>query len=191
MHKTLQILLFLVLLSTLGYAQPNTSWVRTYGSNNADQITTSQTDRHGNTYIFGYFSDIAYFGADVHTPQLREENNHFIAKINKDGNKEWLKQASYFRPKKYPFLGNITVTHSSLDSSDNFIIAGSYNAYDSIQIDGHTMVSYDPAHEFSDAFIAKFSPDGSVKWLKTFGSKGTEACTDVCSDKYGNIYVSV
>ncbi|MDD4223499.1 MAG: hypothetical protein PHD87_02805 [Candidatus Cloacimonetes bacterium] len=55
---------------------------------------------------------------------------------------------------------------------------------DSLTLGG---VSY-PSQGLSDCFVAKFGTDGSLHWVRTFGSNDGDVALSIAADQYGNCY---
>ncbi len=76
------------------------------------------------------------------------------------------------------------VSGMQTDTIGNFYVYGNFK--DSIKLDNQTIYS---EGDF-DFFIAKYSPEGEMIWVKNYGSPGYENITSAAIDQKGNIYIA-
>ena len=80
-----------------------------------------------------------------------------------------------------------TITYATdYDSDNNLIAGGRFNA--TVDFDPGTSTVSSTSGTFADAFIAKYSPTGSLLWRVTFGAERIDSVNDVKVDASGNIY---
>lgn len=80
--------------------------------------------------------------------------------------------------------GIIQGSNIAVDDRGNVYVGGSYR--DTVRFSERTFVSKGE----SDLFLAKYSPDGVLQWIKTAGGTETDGPTDICTDADGNVYLT-
>jgi hypothetical protein len=98
----------------------------------------------------------------------------FLVKFNSTGYILWSKA---FRPvgAGQSYIGIPGISGAlAIDYDNNIIVAGSVAL---------------PGKDY-DAFVAKFAPNGTILWYKTFGGSKREHAYGVALDNFGNIYVT-
>ena len=141
-------------------------WPVQFGSDSGDSATGSATDPEGNVYVSGYTSGSLPGATSV------GGRDAFLAKYASDSNLLWIRQ-----------FGTAV-----FDEAWDVATDASGNVY----VSGHTDGSFPGTTSAGDldAFVAKYASDGSLIWIKQFGSAGTEEVRDVATDASGNVYVS-
>ncbi|MDD4310114.1 MAG: T9SS type A sorting domain-containing protein [Candidatus Cloacimonetes bacterium] len=71
----------------------------------------------------------------------------------------------------------------SCDSASNILVCGDFS--DTLWVNGTPY----PGYGISDSFVIKYSSDGEVLWVKTFGSTGEDVALGIGTDSAGNCYV--
>lgn len=114
-----------------------------------------------------------------------------------------LKMANVFRPiwlkKGITYQGSSSIQnseikclkHISIDKNENIYVAGNNNG-DSFKIESLSFknrVSTNGNYK-QDFYVSKFNKEGEIKWLKHFGSNGTDFITDLICDPNGNLLIS-
>ncbi|HTB06420.1 MAG TPA: T9SS type B sorting domain-containing protein [Bacteroidia bacterium] len=129
------------------------------------------TDKHGNIYVTGGFTDTVTFGS-----MSLYGSDFYIVKYNANGNVIWAKQSK----------GIGRVNSITIDNLEYLYITGEYN--DSITLGSITQYSIG-----ANVFLAKYDTNGNVIWLRhsnaittTSGGTGYSVVTD-CG---GNPYVA-
>jgi len=163
------------------YAPDGTfAWVRQL-SGTADEFSRGvSTDRAGNIFVTGYFSDNITFGSGSSKVVLRTfgGNDGFLAKYAANGNFTWVKQ-----------FGGISGDQGygiSVDRSGNVFVAGSA-ASGAVFGTGANSKEFLP-EAGTDAFIAKFTNDGDFSWVQGAGGTGADQAFAVATDASGNAY---
>lgn len=149
-------------------------WARSFGGTNWDVGYDVVVDDSGNVYSTGFFYGTAGFGSD--TLKSVGLSDMFVAKQRPDGNYVWVRQAG---GTGYEFGHGI-----DLDSSGNIYVTGSFAK--SANIAGNTINGAGA----SDMFVAKFSSDGSLLWVRHGGGKQDDDGADVVVDASGNVHVT-
>ena len=131
-------------------------------------------DGSGNSYIFYYTSGTVSGGVN----NTVETNSAAVAKINTNGQLQWVKQY----PDMLPDAG-LEANAITADSNGNVYVA--YNTYGTVS--GGVSVGE------SDIILCKFDTNGSLLWVKQddiLNSPATEWAPSLATDIYGNVYLS-
>jgi hypothetical protein len=135
-------------------------WAYTYGGvlgqGYSDGWPTDiRTDANGNSYLLGYCSSNAKFGATTLTNPIGSSYSYYLTKINTKSEVVWA-EALYFKSPVYRY-GDLL----DMDKKGNIYVGGHFK--DAIEIKGTT---YNPVGT-NDFFVTKFNDDGSFQWIKT------------------------
>jgi hypothetical protein len=137
-------------------------WTKTFASDSAEDAYNITRSFFGSSfYVTGYIKNDST-GSDA-----------FVAKINNAGVVRWYR--------KFGTKGNEEAYGISEDTRGNVIVCGVTN-YDSITNGGTTTSS-----GTSDAFVAKLDSNGTVRWIKAYGTPYDDVLWDVKVDK--NAYI--
>jgi len=139
----------------------NKTWVRLLGTGEIDIGQDAAIDSNSNIYIVGYTN------GDLEGNTNAGGSDIFIAKYNTDGTTQWTK-----------LLGTSLSDYGqsiAVDSKDNIYTAG----YTSGDLDGNTNAGG------IDAFIAKYSSDGTKQWTKLLGSSADDRGYGIAVDSNG------
>jgi septum formation inhibitor MinC len=138
-------------------------WTKQLGTSDYDYSLGVSTDSQGNVFISGYTGG-ALAGSN-------KGGDAWVAKYSSKGTLLWTKQ-----------LGSSDYDYSlgvSTDSQGNVFISGfTYGA-----LAGGNKGS-------SDAWVAKYSPEGTLRWRKQLGSSDTDDSLGVATDSRGNVFIS-
>ena len=176
MKKTiLTIIIFLLPVSL--FAQ----WAIKMGGTNTDQGKSMVVDESGNTYITGNFQGTADFdpGNGIYNLISNGAIDIFLAKYAPDGSFIWAKN-----------IGGVNIDGANsiaIDGSGNLIVTGYFRS----------TVDFDPDNETynlssigqDDVFFAKYAPDGSFIWAKSFGGTSYDYGGSIVVDGIGNLYI--
>lgn len=174
------IIILQVFISLQAFSQyEKWDWLKVISGAGMDEVCSSTTDITGNVYIVGHFQKDLQF-EDIQLISIGD-NDIFIAKYNRFGSLLWAKQAGGH------FSENLIVTEYpkivKTDDDGNLIVSGCFtwqSEFGGISISGPGKINI---------FIAKYSPDGDLIWVKSFGSKSTVFLYDM--DVSGNdIFIS-
>ena len=146
-------------------------WVKNYGSTYTKNITITESgndvavDSKDNIYIVGRFAETANFTGT--TVKSAGGYDIFFAKIDKDGDLQWVKS-----------IGNHLCDISNslyIDKNDNIYVSGTTQG--TLMLGDYLMSTVG-----TNAFIAKYSVDGYIQWVKHMQTKGNTAINKVTGD---------
>lgn len=143
------------------------------GNSNVDGKAVA-SDHAGNIYVTGNFFGKVSFGSNAITSL--GEANIFLAKYSPDGNASWVRRVTG--------TGWNEGTCVAVDLHDKPLIGGCF--YETNRFDDISVVS----RGIYDAFVASYSGDGSVIWVKQIGGPGWDKTENLAIDKSDNIYVT-
>ncbi|WP_146136498.1 SBBP repeat-containing protein [Aphanothece hegewaldii] len=147
-------------------------WKHQLGTNNSDSANSITTDGAGNLYITGYTEG----SLDDDTTNFNQGGSDaFIAKYAPDGTLLWKHQLG---TNTYDFASSITT-----DGAGNLYITGS--TFGSLDDDTTNL-----NQGGSDAFIAKYSPNGTLLWKHQLGTDYDDFASSITTDGAGNLYIT-
>jgi PKD repeat protein len=153
----------------------------TYIEAGADAITN---DLAGNIIVSGVnsYTNIATSGA-YQTSTYGGTEDAFLCKFSSSGSLLW---ATYF--------GGDSVDYStkvSCDTLGDIYITGQTYSKVGLASSGAYQTSFGGKDNgYGDAFIAKFSGSGALKWSSYFGGSKAEQCKSIAADRNGNVYIA-
>lgn len=106
----------------------------------------------------------------------------FVSKYNSDGVLLWNQSSSYVG------AYNCYAYDLAIDGDDNIYVTGAFETslkFGSITVNANGGGMYN-----SDIFIAKFSPNGTLQWLKNEGGSGKDIAKGIAIDSYNNVLVT-
>lgn len=153
------------------------------------EIAKITLDKEGNIVFAGsyYRPEGVYFGGntyDIHFTMNAGRPDGLAGKFDANGEALWL----------HTFNGSETDNVSAIgtDAANNVYIVGRFNS-DSLVLDNSDTFfdKKDMASEGHDLFIAKYSPEGVQRWVKTEGGSATvaESPPVMTVDDLGNVTV--
>lgn len=161
---------FLVKLDKSG----NVIWAHSEGGNSSCYPNALYSDELGNLAITGAFYDTLLW--DGYTVNSYADQDIFTVKLNSQGNVLWLNEAG-----GYSYEAGQDVY---MDSSGNAFVTGVF--YDSAYF-GST--NYTGAGE-EDVFVAKYTSNGSLKWVQTGGGPNSDGGSGIVRIKNNSVYVT-
>jgi hypothetical protein len=139
-------------------------WKKQLGTSTSDVSYGVATDSQGNVFISGYT-------AGVLAGSNKGDADAWVAKYSPEGTLLWTKQ-----------LGSSRSDDSygvATDSQGNVFISGTTTG----ALAGSNKGYY-------DAWVAKYSPEGTLLWTKQLGTSTYDASYDVATDSQGNVFIS-
>ena len=185
MKKLFYVLAFSTLLPNAGVCQGeyiNIQSQNAIGSALIDNAEKTVIDQNGNILVSGTFSEELDFDPTEETFLLSPLGlpDVFLASYAADGNFNWA-----FNLGRISLNNGMSVGGIAVDSQNNLVMTGSF----SLNVD------FDPSEENEvlssvlgrDAFIAKYSSQGDLIWVRQFGGLGSELGTALAIDQEDNI----
>lgn len=149
-------------------------WVRKAGGGKYTWGNSIVTDTAENILVSGAFSKKATF--DDTTLKSAGDLDVFIAKYDPDGNLLWAQSVGG---------SGRDITYSiATDKADNVLVAGMFSRtanFSGVQL---------KAVGGKDAFVAKFTPDGTLAWALSIGGRGNDSVGGIASDAAGNVLLT-
>lgn len=142
-------------------------WTRQVGTSQPDAATAVSADTDGNVFVAGFTRGSLEGGRGG------RDIDAFVAKYSAAGELLWSRQ-----------LGSSVgydekASGVSADAEGNVIVAG--HSFGGLEGDNRGS---------ADAFVAKLSADGELRWLRQRGATGYDAAEAASTDGEGNVYVS-
>jgi hypothetical protein len=158
----------------------NQLWVKNTGGINREESGGMVVDHSGNVYICGYFRSnndtSSIFGPQVVS---RGEEDIFVAKLDANGNAEWVKTAGSKYEDKF-FTASMAI-----DANDNIYISG--RIVDTAYCGNIIIVS---PHGL-DAFVLSYDKNGNERWGQALGGSFKYPFgRAVTIDNSGNVYAT-
>ena len=148
----------------------NLLWSKQFGlSNNDSGFNDIAVDSQGNTYVVGD-TEGSLFSPNIDANSSLGGYDSFVIKYDLTGKMIWSKQIGA--------TGDDLAQSIAIDQQNNTYIAGS------------TQQLFSAPIGYSDAFLAKLGPDGTLLWGKQFGAQYGGNATCVAVDSNGNPYVT-
>jgi len=167
--------LLILKLNSLGVAQ----WAKRYGvaGTGGTYAGCIAVDHAGNVVIGGGFYRTINLGGSNHTSfGPGGDKDAFLAKYDSSGNYLW---DAVFGA-QYPDA----ISSLAIDASNNIFVTGF--------IQGTFTLAGTPVFTWGqgiDPFLAKFAPNGTLTYVKTFYSAGTEYGNDLVIDSAGKVFI--
>jgi hypothetical protein len=153
-------------------------WSKGFGGTSSDLAYGVAADSSGNVYITGYFYNTVLFGGST---SLTSKGYYdiFLAAFDTNGKYRWAKGFGGTGTSSYDYGYGIAT-----DGSGNVYITG--YTYGGLTFGGATLTgkgSY-------DIFLASFTPSGTHRWSKLFGSSSSDYGYALATDASGNVYLT-
>lgn len=141
-------------------------WVKEFGTGNDDYASGVDTDDAGNIYVVG--STWGNFSGGV---GIGDYSDSFIAKLDPSGNLVWVKQ--------FGSIDDDEAYDVTIDEDGFVYVAGFFAG---------SMGSMSTAGD-TDVYVAKFSGDGDIVWIRQYGSSSLDFAYGIDYDEFGHIFV--
>jgi hypothetical protein len=149
-------------------------WSKRFGDGVLQEGTGVAVDASGNVFITGNNWGTVDFGGSALISA--GHSDAFLAKFDPDGTHLWSDRYGG-ASEEYP-------RHVTVDASGNVIVVGDF--YGSVDFGGGTLNSAGS----NDVFVAKFDPDGTHLWSKSFGDPDDDSATRIAADASGNVVIT-
>jgi hypothetical protein len=185
MKRLITILVFVLLGSTMVFAQNTLQWAKRMGGFTDDVGKSIAIDAFANVFTIGHFTGTVDFDPGTGTYNLTAAGSNgsadiFISKFDDSGNFVWVKQMGGT---------NTDLGYSiAIDASGNIYTAGIF-WYTADFDPGPATYNLTAAGDF-DIFISKLSASGSFVWAKQIGGTHEESPNSIALDASGNVYTT-
>lgn len=162
-------------------------WATYIGGDSLENGYGVAVDNDGFIYVAG----VTVSDSNIATPGAFQEKYHqgivhgdaFLAKFTPDGKRVW---ATYYGGEYDDYAYNVDT-----DGDGNIYLTGATRSYAYIGTNGshqpERFVGSDPLR--TDAFLAKFTPDGNRLWATYYGGGGTDYFYGLSIDNNNNVYL--
>ncbi len=158
----------------------NLIWAERAGGYEYEKAYGVTYDQSGNVYICGLYRGSVTFGGNTTIACTSDGvNDIFLAKYNSNGVFQWVRHAGG--------TGRDEAKSVKCDADGNIYICGLYS--NDCDFGTTTLSTYNNTDYF-DAFIAKYSPDGTLQWVKKAGSDYDDVAWSLTIDNAGKLYIS-
>jgi PKD repeat protein len=157
------------------------TWATYYGGSDYEEATAITCDNFGNIYMAGttYSSDKIAYNGFINT-FCSNITSAFLVKFNPSGARDW---STYYCGTG----GNTEATSVAVDKASNVYLAGNTKAQTNIGYNGLN-TSYGGGN--SDAYLAKFTTNGSRIWGTYYGGAKNDYGYGVAVDAATNVYLT-
>lgn len=164
-----------LLLTAFGIVRAQeVEWVQHLVAGTSNFANGTYADKYGNYYLTGYFGGPLQFGSQ--TLNGAGAGDIFIAKYNPSRGLRWVRQGT-----SSGWNGGRGI---AVDGDGNVFVSGRFQMqamFDGIQVN---------AVGDNDMFLAKYSADGQILWVKSAGGGSADWGTGVSVDAAGNSYIT-
>ncbi len=157
-------------------------WANSIGGTGYDAAKAITTDKEGNIYITGQYSDSVNFepGTNNYILKSTGKEDIFVCKLNKDGKLLWAKGLG----------GQLTDVGLGIAAGKEGIYITGYYAGDMDANPGTGVAMLNSVSASHDIFILKLSNDGDYIWAKSIGGAWIDQGSDIVLDPSDNIYIT-
>jgi hypothetical protein len=176
------ILLCTLLLFTFfepSFAQNSSfEWAKMISGNLLDESFSIASDDDGNCYVTGIFTGSADIGDT--TLVARGATDIFLVKYDPSGGIIWIRQAGGKED------DDSYAVHVSQDG--HCYLTGSFA--DTAYFEDDTLICFDENIFYFDIFLAKYTLNGDLVWVRQAGEQYWDEAFGLCTDDTGNIFIT-
>jgi hypothetical protein len=149
-------------------------WSERFGDTDNDNVLGIAVDPAGNIAIAGAFDKRITMGEEKY--RAAGEADALVARLDPDGKLLWSRA---FGGEREDVANGIAV-----DGAGNLVVTGWFS--EKVDLGPSTVQS----NGNKDAFTMKLAPDGTSRWLQTFGDKDHDKGHAAAVDKDGNVFIA-
>ncbi|MFN2429937.1 MAG: gliding motility-associated C-terminal domain-containing protein [Cryomorphaceae bacterium] len=157
-------------------ADGDSEWSISAGGSGSDRGLGVDVDGAGNVLVCGFFTGSMNFGNGVSITSNGNSRDIFVAKYNANGIAQWARAAGSAG-------NNDRANGVAADNSGNVFITGEFSG--DADFGGLTISSLGGT---TDAFVAKYSADGSEEWVKKGSGDTADRGLALVADNQGDVY---
>jgi hypothetical protein len=146
-------------------------WVRTISGPDRQGASSVAVDAGGNCIVVGFFEETVTLGASTFT--VTDGPDGLVVKYSPNGDVLWAREIDGTWARN---LNRVRV-----DRGGAVYVAGTFG--ETIDFGGGTTLT---SLGFTDAFLAKYSPSGTLQWVRRGGGGGPASATALAVDGAGN-----
>lgn len=165
---------FIVKFNSAGVRQ----WGTYYGGTGTEKNSCIASDLSGNIYLGGEVNSLDFIAFNAHQGSMAGLWDGFVAKFNTSGARLW---STY-----YGGGGEDAVRSIDTGPAGNVFVSGSSSSSGGLSTAG----SHKPFGSGPDAFLGKFTSDGTLDWGTYYGGPVTEEGLGVSINTFGHVYIS-
>jgi hypothetical protein len=151
------------------------------GGTGADVIRAMRIDPSGNVLVAGTFTGVTTTDGLGGSPLTSlGGTDGFLAKYSSTGALVW--------SRRFGGTQDELVTDLALDAGGNIFVGGSFQGVAGFDLSGAGVVLTSTGGE--DGFVAKFSSDGALLWVRRFGGAGPDQVSALSADGSGNVFAA-
>lgn len=156
------------------------AWSTYLGGSGMDRTFAVRTDAHGYVVVAVETQSSDFPSSGAYDPNYHGGTwgDTAVVKFDAHGRLLW---STYLGG-----TGSDAVRDIAVDPSGNVIVVGSTSSADFPANGPH---ADDSRNGGSDAFVAKYSPDGALLWSTYYGGDGVDSAFDIAVDSEGNLYI--
>lgn len=161
-------------------------WARGIGGSFADLGVDITTDAQGNVYVTGHFRSAVDFSTNG-TPHILDATSIFdgtdvfLVKYNPDGDLVWAHQ--------FGDDFNDEPSGISIGQDGHLYVSGLFRGEVNFNTSGGEDI-VEATGSSSDIFLAKFTTDAELVWVKRIGGSGQETPKDMAVDLNNNVFLT-
>lgn len=161
-------------------------WLKQIGGGHLDYGQGLSIDTDDNIYVVGRYAGIVDFDPSGDELFLISEqpSAEFVCKFNGDGELQW---ANSIQGQSFQ---SVSANQVVIDGQGNAVVTGFVMgmAYFENGEEHYEVTSY--GGQNADVFVSKYSPNGDLLMVKTFGGESNESCFATFSDHLNNIVIA-
>ncbi len=170
-------------IESINAATGKLEWSRMYGeSDTSESVFALAADNNGGVYLAGSFVNTVQFdrSSDALTLESQSWNDIYLGRLDSSGNWSFLKTIGGDKDQTPAAL--VRAKDGDLFMTGNFSETVDFNPGGALRV--LTAIGD------SDAFVARYSPDGTLRWAKQFGNSddGVIIARAIAVDKNDNVY---
>jgi hypothetical protein len=182
-HFVVTIVLFILLAGSAfaGTAPVPPQWVKQFGSAQIDYARDLVTDASGNVYVAGTTHGAVDAATTLAPNSNRGGTDAFVAKFDPQGELLWVAQ---FGSGADDFIEGIT-----LDRFGFLYVVGWTKGKMPGGVEQPVAPWENASAGLADVFVAKIHTEGTIRWIKQFGTDKDDFAYGVATDRSGLVYV--